>query len=88
MANIKSAKKRILINRKKAAANKAQRSKMRTYVRQFQEAVALGNEEEAKEKFLHAEKIIRKTASKGVIHKNNADRKVSRLARQLNHLGQ
>ena len=88
MANIKSAKKRILINRKKAAANKAQRSKMRTYVRQFEEAVAQGDKEEAKAKFYNAEKVIRKTASKGVIHKNNADRKISRLAKKLQNIAQ
>ncbi len=88
MANIKSAKKRILINRKKAAANKSQRTKMRTYVRQFDEAVAQGDAEAAKEKFYNAEKVIRKTASKGVIHKNNADRKISRLAKKLQNIAQ
>lgn len=88
MANIKSAKKRILVIRKKTAQNKVQRTKMRTYVRQFQEEVAKGDVNEATEKFKSAERVIRKTASKGIIHKNNADRKVSRLAKQLNNMEQ
>ncbi len=88
MANIKSAKKRILVIRKKTALNKVQKTKMRTYVRQFQEAVAKGDVNDAKDKFKSAERVIRKTASKGVIHKNNADRKVSRLAKQLNNMQQ
>lgn len=88
MANIKSAKKRILVNRKKAALNKVQKTKMRTYVHQFLEAVDKNDENEAKEKFQSAERVIRKTASKGIIHKRNADRKISRLAKKLNSMAQ
>ena len=88
MANIKSSKKRISVIEKKTALNKAQKTKMKTHIRQFLEAVESGNEQEAKDKFKSAEKVIRKTASKGVIHKSNADRKVSRLAKKLNSMAQ
>lgn len=88
MANIKSSKKRIRVIEKKTALNKAQKTKMKTNVRQFLEAVENGNEQEAKDKFQSAERVIRKTASKGVIHKRTADRKISRLAKRLNAMAQ
>ncbi len=88
MANIKSSKKRILVLRKKTALNKAQKTKMKTYIRQFLEAVDSGDQEVAKDKFKNAERVIRKTASKGVIHKNNADRKISRLYKKLSSMAQ
>lgn len=88
MANIKSSKKRILVLRKKTALNKAHKTKMKTYIRQFLEAVERGDQKEAQDKFKSAERVIRKTASKGVIHKNNADRKISRLYKKLTTMAQ
>lgn len=86
MANIKSAKKRILVIRKKTERNKAAKSRMRTSVRRFNEAVSLGDLELAQDKFKDAQKIVQKTASKGTIHRNTARRKVSRLAKALNKM--
>jgi len=86
LANIKSAKKRILVIRKKTAVNKANKTKMRSYIRRFNEAVDSGDKDAAAASFYDAEKVIRKTASKGAIHRNAADRRVSRLAQKLNKM--
>lgn len=86
MANIKSAKKRISVIKKKTEINKAQKSKMRTFVKKFDQALESGDKEQASAMFNDAQKVIRKTASKGTIHKNAADRKVSRLQKRLNEM--
>lgn len=88
MANIKSAKKRIGVNTKKAEINKARRTAMKTMEKKFLAAVAAGEVEEAKELFAATEAIVMKTASKGTIHKKKASRKVSRLAKRLNAISQ
>lgn len=84
MANIKSAKKRIKVIAKKTELNKARKTKMRNSIKKLNEIILTGDKEKANEQFLITEKIIRKTASKGSIHKNNASKKVSRLKRKLN----
>lgn len=86
MANIKSAKKRIGVIEKKTALNRVRKSQIKTAIRKFDEAVAAGNREEAVAKFQAAQKRIYQVASKGTIHKNAADRKVSKLATKLNSL--
>mgnify|MGYP000851931250 CR=1 FL=1 len=86
LANIKSAKKRILVIKKKSAVNKANKTKMRSYIRKFNQAVESGDKDAAAVSFHDAEKVIRKTASKGTIHRNAADRRVSRLAQKLNKM--
>lgn len=86
MANIKSAKKRIKVIEKRTEINKANKSKMKTFIRKFNESVAVGDREAAALNFHDAEKVIRKTASKGTIHKNAADRRVARLAHKLNKM--
>lgn len=86
MANIKSAKKRILVIRKKTEINKANKTKMKTYIRKFNQAVEAGDKDAAAVSFHDAEKVIRKTASQGTIHRNAADRRVSRLAHKLNKM--
>lgn len=86
MANIKSAKKRILVIKKKTAINKANKSKMKSFIRKFNQAVESGDKDAAALSFHDAEKVIRKTASKGAIHRNAADRRVSRLAHKLNKM--
>ena len=88
MANIKSAKKRIDVIKKRTEINKAVKSRMKTYIRKFNEAVASGDKDSAQSMFHDAERIIRKTASKGTIHTNAADRRVSRLAKKLNAMAQ
>ncbi len=84
MANIKSAKKRILVINKKTARNKMIKSQLKTAVRRFEEALAAENYEEAKTKLRFVEKKLSQAASKGTIHKSTASRKVSRLAQKLN----
>lgn len=84
MANIKSAKKRILVNETKAARNKSIRSKVKTAMKKVDAAVAAGDKAAAQAALLAATSEIDKAASKGVYHKNNASRKVSRLAKAVN----
>jgi small subunit ribosomal protein S20 len=84
VANHKSALKRIRQNVKRAARNRHIRTGTRTIVKSFRTAVESGDEADAREKFVAAEKSIRRAATKGVIPKARADRNVSRLAKSLN----
>ena len=84
MANIKSAKKRILVNETKAARNKAIRSKVKTVVKKVEAAVAAGDKAAAQAALLVATSEIDKACTKGVYHKNTASRKVSRLSKAVN----
>ena len=86
MANIKSAKKRILVNETKAARNKAIRSKVKTAIKKVDAAVASGDKAVAQAALLAATTEIDKAATKGVYHKNNASRKVSRLSKAVNSI--
>ena len=86
MANIKSAKKRILVNSTKAARNKAIRSKVKTSIKRVEAAVAAKDTEAAKAALLTATSDIDKAAKKGIYHKNNAARKVSRLTKAVNSI--
>ncbi len=86
MANIKSAKKRILVNRTKADRNKAIRSGVKTACKKVFAAVDANDKAAAQAALLEATATIDKAASKGVYHKNNASRKVSRLAKAVNTL--
>jgi len=83
MANIKSAKKRILIGRANEARNKANRTFLRTTLKRFDAAVTSGNRPEADEAYKTAVKTVDKAVTKGLLHKNNAARKKSSLARRL-----
>ena len=84
MANIKSAKKRILVIDKKTARNRRVKSHLKAVLKNFEAALAAGDMALAKEKFVLAEKKLMQAAAKGTIHKNAASRKVSRLAKKLN----
>ena len=84
MANIKSAKKRILVNETKAARNKAIRSKVKTAIKKVDAAVAAGDKAAAQAALTAATTEIDKAASKGVYHKNTCSRKISRLAKAVN----
>ena len=84
LANIKSAKKRILVNETKAARNKAIRSKVRTAIKKVDAAIAAGDKAAAQACLVAATAEIDKAATKGVYHKNTASRKVSRLAKAVN----
>ena len=84
MANIKSAKKRILVNRTKAERNKAIRSSVKTAMKKVFAAVEANDKAAADAALLEATAVIDKAATKGVYHANNASRKVSRLAKAVN----
>ena len=86
LANIKSAKKRILVNETKAARNKAIRSKVKTMVKKVEAAVAAGDKAAAQAALLAATSEIDKATTKGVYHKNTASRKVSRLSKAVNSI--
>jgi len=77
LANIKSAKKRILVNETKAARNKAIKSKVKTAIKKVESAVVEGDKTVAAEALKSATTEINKAASKGVYHKNNASRNLS-----------
>ena len=84
MANIKSAKKRILVNETKAARNKAIKSRVKTSVKKVEAAVAEKNAEAAKEALKAAIVELDKAGTKGVYHKNTCSRKISRLTKAVN----
>ena len=86
MANIKSAKKRILVNRTKADRNKAIRSEVKTAMKKVLAAVEANDKEAAQAALTVATATIDRACTKGVYHKNNASRKVSRLALAVNKL--
>lgn len=83
MPNIKSAKKRVLVTEKKALENKMLRSKMRNAVRRFNDAIDTLKLEEAEKMLPSLMSVIDDAASKGVIHKNTAANKKSRLSARL-----
>nr|WP_312578722.1 30S ribosomal protein S20 [Sedimentibacter sp.] len=84
MANIKSAKKRILVINKKTEVNKSRKSEIKTYIKKFETVLNEGNLEKAKEYLVIIEKKLYQAAAKNTIHKKAASRKVSRLAHRLN----
>lgn len=84
MANHKSALKRAKQSEIRRLRNKSYKTRVKNIVKEVQEAVAEKSPEEARTGFVKAVSTIQKTASKGIIHKNNAARKISRLARKLN----
>ena len=86
MANIKSAKKRILVNDKKAERNKAIRSSVKTAVKKVYAAIEAGDKDAAKDALLKATSSIDKAQKKGVYHKNTVSRKVSRMNVAVNKM--
>ena len=86
LANIKSAKKRILVNRTKAERNKSIKSAVKTSIKKVEAAVAASDKEAASVALVDAISTIDKAATKGVYHKNNASRKVSRLSKAVNSI--
>ena len=86
LANIKSAKKRILVAQRNADRNKAIRSKVKTYVKKVEAAVQSGDAAVAQAALKDATVVIAKAAQKGVYHKNTASRKISRLTQAVNKL--
>ena len=86
MANNPGARKAIRKIEARTEVNKARRSRVRTYLRKFQEALAGGDATAAKTAFVEAQSELMRAVSKGVVHKNTGSRKVSRLVAQLKKL--
>lgn len=86
MANIKSQKKRIKTNEKRRIRNKAYKSELKTLVRKTREAIAAGDAEVAEKELRIAARKLDKAVSKGVIHKNQAANRKSKLAKQVAEL--
>ena len=87
MANTSSAKKATRKIAARTEMNKARRSRVRTFLRKVEEAILTGNKEAAVAAFLAEEPELMRATSKGVIHKNTASRKVSRLSKRVAAVG-
>ncbi|MHA6346766.1 30S ribosomal protein S20 [Roseivivax sp. CAU 1761] len=88
MANTPQSKKRARQNEKRYAVNKARRSRIRTYLRKVEEAIASGDQDAAQSALRAAQPELMRGVTKGVFHKNTAARKMSRLASRVKALGQ
>ncbi|RAP41647.1 30S ribosomal protein S20 [Rhodovulum viride] len=86
MANSPQAKKRARQNERRYAVNKARRSRIRTYLRKVEEAIASGDQEAAAVALRQAQPELMRGVTKGVVHKNTAARKMSRLASRVKAL--
>ena len=84
LPNIKSAKKRVLVNQTKAARNKAAKSALKTQLKYFDAAINEGNRSEAEGAYKVAVKAVDKAAGHGLLHQNNAARKKSSMTLKLN----
>ncbi|MGX0875758.1 small subunit ribosomal protein S20 [Roseovarius sp. MBR-154] len=87
MANTPQSKKRARQNEKRFAINKARRSRIRTYLRKVEEAIASGDKDVATAALRAAQPELMRGVTKGVFHKNTASRKISRLAARVKTLG-
>ena len=86
MANNPGAKKAIRKIERRTEVNTARRSRMRTFLRKFEDAITGGDAEAAKAAFTEAQSELMRAVSKGVVHKNTGSRKVSRLHARLRKL--
>ena len=87
MANIKSAIKRIDLTKKQTLRNKSVKSNLKNTIRKFEEAISKNELDEARVILKSIDKKLKNAATKNVIHKNAASRKLSRLATKLNKIG-
>lgn len=87
MANSPQAKKRARQNERRFAVNKARRSRIRTFLRKVEEAIASGDQEAATAALRQAQPELMRGVTKGVVHKNTASRKMSRLSARVKALG-
>jgi small subunit ribosomal protein S20 len=86
MANTKSAKKAARQAERRTLINKSRRTRMRTYVRKVEEAIASGDKSAADAALREAQPEIMRSAQKGIVHKNAASRKISRLSARIKAL--
>ena len=87
MANTKSAKKAARVATRRTAINKSRRSRMRTYVRKVEEAIATGDKTVAEAALRAAQPELQHSAQKGLLHKNTAAHKISRLSARIRTIG-
>ncbi len=87
MANTPSAKKAARKIARRTAVNKSRRSRVRTFVRKVEEALASGDQAAAAAALKAAQPELQRAASKGIVHRNTASRKISRLASRVKSLG-
>ena len=86
MANTSSAKKAVRKIDRRTAVNRSRRSKMRTYIRKVEEALESGDASAAQSALATAEPIMMRAAQKGIVHKNTASRRISRLTKRVKSL--
>lgn len=86
MATHKSAEKRIRQTEKRTAINRSRMSRVRTFVKKVETAIATGDRQEAQAAFQVAQPELHRAITKGVLHKNTVARKLSRLATRINAL--
>ncbi len=79
MANTNSAKKAVRVIARRTAVNKARRTRMRTFIRKVEEALADGNKDDAAKALRDAQPEVMRVVKHGILHKNTASRKISRL---------
>ena len=87
MANTPQSKKRARQSEARYAVNKARRSRIRTFLRKVEEAIASGDKAAAAEALKNAQPELARGVSKGVLHKNTVSRKISRLAARVKTTG-
>lgn len=87
MANSPQAKKRARQNERRMLINKARRSRIRTFLRKVEEAIASGNQDQAKSALQAAQPELMRGVTRGVLHKNTVSRKISRLNARVKALG-
>jgi len=87
MANTPQSKKRVRQNARRKAMNTTRRSRIRTFLRKVEEAIAAGDAQVAREALRTAQPELMRGVSKGVLHKNTAARKMSRLSARVKAIG-
>ncbi|WP_370229672.1 30S ribosomal protein S20 [Cognatishimia sp.] len=87
MANSPQSKKRARQNERRALVNQSRRSRIRTFLRKVEEAIASGDQAAAAEALKAAQPEVMRGVNKGIFHKNTASRKISRLAARVKSLG-
>ena len=86
MANIKSAKKRIIQTLRRAEVNRSRRSDMRTHIKLVESAIEAGDLKSAQSALTDVEPRLMRCAQKGILHRNTAARKLSRLSKKIKNL--
>ncbi|MFT6222949.1 MAG: small subunit ribosomal protein S20 [Paracoccaceae bacterium] len=87
MANTPQAKKRARQTERRTAVNKARRSRIRTFIRKVEEAIETGDATAAKDALRIAQPELMRGVTRGVVHKNTASRKISRLSSRVKAIG-